>query len=396
MNIKDSLRVLMITGVYYPEVNGAVLQCKQLVKIINASIIFTVLAETSNKALNEIDLIDGILVSRTFIPRGLNIGHIIGIFKFLIRYFLLLRKIDIIHIHGFSKRNALLIAFGFLSRKKIILKMSSYGIDDAMSIKKRSTILWILYKCCHAFIGLSPAFSWSYECSGLPLSKYNFIPNGVDTVRFSPFSREMRVSTREKYGFSQLNKIIIFVGHFSSDKRPLLLYHAWDELNQKNIYTDLLFIGLTTNSYEVDGEIVELIKKDALIKNNLTRIHFVEKTLEIENFMKLADIYVQTSLREGLPNALLESMSTGLPCIVSYLTGVTDWLIVEGKTGVLFKTNEPKDLADKIASLVIDDRCRQQIGNSAREYIKDNFSAEVTAKAVTDLYRNVYGKSKKL
>ena len=61
----------------------------------------------------------------------------------MIRYFLLLRKIDIIHIHGFSKRNALLIAFGFLSRKKISPK-NQITIKGEFDTKENITIYNLL------------------------------------------------------------------------------------------------------------------------------------------------------------------------------------------------------------------------------------------------------------
>ena len=54
------------------------------------------------------------------------------------------------------------------------------------------------------------------------------------------------------------------------------------------------------------------------------------------------------SLREGMPNALLEAMSSGLPVIVSKLEGVTDWIVRDGINGLLVHPGDGNDLGRAI------------------------------------------------
>jgi glycosyltransferase involved in cell wall biosynthesis len=84
----------------------------------------------------------------------------------------------------------------------------------------------------------------------------------------------------------------------------------------------------------------------------------------IEKYYRSADICVLPSLREGMPNALLEAMSCGLPVIVSRFEGDTDWIMEDGNNGFLF---EPGN--------------RFQMGETILNVLKDNQSSLIMGRA---------------
>jgi len=383
------LNILMITGVYLPEINGAVRQCSQLINNLKHLINYSVLTGTNYESSSGQFDAEGISVTKIYINKSSKFKYIIGIINYYISLIGILKNIDIIHIHGFSNRNAITILIGILCKKKIIIKMTSYGYDDPLSIKKASFLLWIIFKCCHAYIGISPAFSKSYKETGNLKSKYNFIPNGVDLIRCNKINATDRNVLRIKYGFSAQDLIFIFVGHFSPEKRPMLLYKAWVKLIEKNYCLKLIFIGRTKGHFEVDERIVEEIKLDALQRGILHLIHFVEETVHVDEYMKMADVFVLPSIREGLPNVLLEAMACALPCIVSDLPGVTDWLIEDGKTGVVLRSDVPEVLTEKLMSFAEEPDQHLSIGLAARQVIERKFSCTSTSQAVLDLYRKI-------
>lgn len=387
MSRKETISVLMITGVYSPESNGAVLQCNQLIRNIGGSIQFSVLTGTNSEASDGSDHVDGVPVMRVLMRKGRLLEYIVGGVRFLIRSLTMIRKADLVHIHGFSKRNAIVIAICRILNKKVILKMTSFGLDDPSSVKKGFFLFWQLFRCCHAYIGLSPAFGISYQKAGLPEEKYNFIPNGVDLDRYSPVTIKRKNELRTKYGFDEGDKVIVFVGHFSPEKRPMLLYEAWLRLQVNNVNAKIIFVGRTKKHYEVDEEIAVAIRHDAIQRGILPLVRFVEMTLYVDEYMKIADVFVLPSIREGLPNVLLEAMACALPCIVTHLPGVTDWLIDDGKTGVLFHSDDPNVLAELIMPHVAERATQRQLGLAARQFIEDNFSCASSSLTVLDLYR---------
>ena len=377
----------MITGVYFPEINGAVLQCKQLISNMCHSIHFTVLTGTDIEKYDGRDCVEGVSVTRVLMPKRHKINYIVGGIIFFISLIKMLKKIDVVHIHGYSKRNAIAILISRFFGKKLVIKMSSYGLDDPMSVKESSLLYWRIFKLCHAYIGLSPGFSISYEESKLPKYKYNLIPNSVNVEIFCPASEIERKRLRDKYEFSQNDKVIIYVGHFSIEKQPMLLYKAFVSLCEHQPYLKIIFIGQTKNNYEIDNDIIELIRKDALRRGIIHRIYFVEKTQHVNDYMKISDVFVMPSSREGMPNVVLEAMASALPCVVRLLPGVTDWLIDDEQTGVLFSSDNPSILAQKIFPYISEPIINKRIGISARKFIENYFSSDATAKKVFDLYK---------
>ena len=389
----NELNVLMVTGVYLPEVNGALLQCSQLINILGKSVKYSVLTGTSDELSNGCDYIDGVSVTRVYMPKRQKLKFFIGAVRFYICLISMLRETDLVHIHGFSKRNAVVILIGWVLRKRVIIKMTSYGHDDPLSIKNGSPVFWKIFKFCHAYIGISPAFLASYQKAGLSEHKYSFIPNGVDLNRYSPVSTNERKALRNKYGFAEHDKVIIFVGHFSPEKRPMLLYRAWVKLCEQDIYVKIIFIGHTGNHFEVDARIIDTIKLDALQRGILPLVRIVEETPYVDEYMKIADVFVLPSIREGLPNALLEAMACALPCVVSDLPGVTDWLVDDGETGILFRSDDSDVLAEKIAPYVVENVVHQKMGMAARQFMEGNFSSAATSQRVLDLYRRTMGQT---
>jgi len=384
------INVLMITGVYLPEINGAVRQCSILINNLRELVNYAILTGTNDESSEGVDCVEGVLVNRIFFPKRRKLKYFINIVKFFICLIRELKIVDLVHIHGFSKRNSIVILISWFLGKKIVIKMTSFGHDDPLSIKKNyNYFFWGMFKCCNAYIGVSPAFFISYYASKLAEHKYNFIPNGVDLKKYSPVSINIKKVLRKKYGFSEHDKLILFIGHFSLEKRPMLLYRAWAKLYEMGIFTNLILIGRTKNDFEVDERIFESIKLEALQREIFQFIHFVENTRYVDEYMKIADVFVLPSLREGLPNVLLEAMACAVPCVVSNLPGVTDWLVNDGESGKLFHSDDSDELAVMIAPYLLEYDARQKMGIAARQVIKSNFSSASTSQKVFDLYRKI-------
>ncbi|CAN1524915.1 RfaG Glycosyltransferase [Methylophilaceae bacterium] len=381
------IKVLMVTGVYFPEKNGAVLQCMQLICSLKKLASFSVLTGSNKNADRSNDYIDGVLVTRVLLPSQRKITYFIGLVNFLFCLISSVKKSDVVHIHGFSKRNAFVVAISLILKKGVILKMTSFGQDDPLSIKNSFFLWWFFFKRCRAYIGICPAFLLAYKESGLPFKKYNFIPNCVDINKFSPVSKVEKNKLKTKQGYLLTDQIILFIGHFSHEKRPMLAYETWLSLRKSNNNIKIILIGHTKEGFEVDYRVAENIKRDALGRGIFSSINFVEETQHIDEFMKIADVFVLPSTREGLPNVLLEAMASALPCIVSNLPGVTDWLIDDGVTGVLVDSNSPDDWACKIRPFLRNSTVSCLIGLKARDFVKTNFSLASVSSSVMSLYR---------
>jgi len=243
------------------------------------------------------------------------------------------------------------------------------------------------FSLADAYVGITPQFKELYRVSGLPENRLKQIPNGVDTNWFRPVTAEQKAKLRVELGLPEKMKLIIFVGHFSREKCPDILLNAWLKTVSKNYpHTGLIFIGSTnTNNYEVDARLVEDIQE--LVDSHVNeRVFFIERTHEIEKYYQAVDIFVLASLREGMPNALLEAMSSGLPVIVSRLEGITDWVVEDGVSGLLFTSDSEEELGEAMIRLMQDSSLAFRLSKAARQTIENRFSLQEVSLHYEKLY----------
>ncbi len=385
----------MVTGAYYPELSGAGLQCRELVLRLRDSVIFTVLTTSADPLPPPVGEVDGTPVYRVVVDVG-RFGSKLRAAMCLASVFIRLRgRFDIVHLHGFSQKSLLLIVLAKLFRKKLVLKLTSVGHDDPLSIRTRGRVDFWCYTQADLFLGVSPRLQQLYYDSGLPREKFWLIPNGVDLERFRPGDQEERQALRRELGLPEELPLILYVGFFSHDKRPDVLFESWTRmLVGDSPTTGLVFVGATRSRYyEVDPGLVQEIREEAQRLGVEKRVAFVEVTHEIEKYYQAADIFALPSSREGLPNTLLEAMATGLPCVVSRLPGVTDEVIDHGINGFLFPPGDGVALEGALRLLLYDPTLAQELGRRARATVEERYSIAQTASRTLEAYELLAGQS---
>jgi glycosyltransferase involved in cell wall biosynthesis len=379
----------MVLGVYHPEVSGASNQCRQLMNKLSEKFSFTVLTTTRDTDLPPRSQVDGVEVFRILLRKRSVGGYFKAILKFATIFFFQRKGLRIVHMHGFSYKSVFIMVLSKIFHKKVIIKMTSVGHDDPISCKKRGFTINYFFTRADVYVGMNPKFAELYHKSELPLYRYIEIPNGVDIDRFRPVEAEERETLQNQLGLPTKMKLILFVGHFSREKCPDILLEAWKQYVAKpSPDTGIIFVGSTNpDYYEVDAELVIDIQKlaDPYVDQ---RIFFIERTQAIENLYRAVDAFVLPSLREGLPNSLLEAMACGLPVIVSRLDGITDWIIQDGVDGLLFAPGSVEELGEAMIRMLRNSNLASELGTKARQKIIESFTIDRVARN----YESLYGK----
>ena len=94
--------------------------------------------------------------------------------------------------------------------------------------------------------------------------------------------------------------------------------------------------------------------------------------------------------RDGLPNVILEAMSTGLPVITTPVSGIPE-VVRDGINGLLVPQRDPKALMSAIEQLLPDGKARRRLGRAARETIVEEMDARVTVRPLLSLYTTAIG-----
>lgn len=151
--------------------------------------------------------------------------------------------------------------------------------------------------------------------------------------------------------------------------------------------------------YKIVGDGPEKEKlKAVVLSNKLQKIVTFQESIqhgeEFLNLLKRANVFIHPSVtaedgtKEGIPGAIVEAMSSGLPVISSYHAGIPS-IIKDGSTGLLIKENNYTDLATKLILLYEDDSMRELIGKNAKKYSHENLNMYAKGKKLNEIYESI-------
>lgn len=140
-----------------------------------------------------------------------------------------------------------------------------------------------------------------------------------------------------------------------------------------------------------DGPLREKLAKKAASIGIEGSIDFLPSTEDPSPYYESLDLYLNTSLHEGIPLSLLEAMSKGKPVVAAKIGGIPE-IISNGIDGFLIEGRKPSDFADTCARLIKDPELRARISANAIKKVSRSFKACKMAESYTVVYENLcYG-----
>jgi glycosyltransferase involved in cell wall biosynthesis len=126
-------------------------------------------------------------------------------------------------------------------------------------------------------------------------------------------------------------------------------------------------------------------------------IRFLGRTVEeVPALLSLSNIFVLPSRSEGLSNALLEAMRAGLPCIATQVGGNPE-VVVDGETGFLVPSENPREMADKLLTLLRNPKMQADMGRAGRRRLLEKFTIEaMTSQLMTNYEQELDKKQPKI
>ena len=119
------------------------------------------------------------------------------------------------------------------------------------------------------------------------------------------------------------------------------------------------------------------------LKNNFILAGRIDQAAKL---LPAFDIYVCSSVKEGLPYSILEAMAAGLPVVSTGVGGIAE-MIEHKKTGLIVKPADARALAENIKFLINNKTLRAELGARAREKVKTDFSLEKMIEATKKIYQ---------
>jgi glycosyltransferase involved in cell wall biosynthesis len=387
------VKVLMVTGAYFPEISSSGLQTQLIAGAMGGDAIVHVLTTALDLTTPSREVVSGVAVTRIHLRRDQRskVGALFAVLPELMR---LVAWADVVHIHGVSSKNIPVTAMARMFRKPVVLSLHTMGADEPAIVRRTGRLAWWAFQSCARYLSVSAGLLQSYLDAGMPAGRIEQVGNGIDVDRFSPASPEEKRSLRRSMGFDPDRPLVLFVGFFSQDKQPRVLFDAWLRLREAHgIEASLVFIGETDSHYEVDASLAPAMRADADARGLGDRLTFTGTVHNVHDYLRAADAFVLPSRREGMPIALLEAMSCGLPCVASRLAGATDTLISDGVSGVLVTPGDVDGFAGGLRAVLSEPDRARRMGDAARTFVLDHFSAASIAAQWLANYRRVLRES---
>ena len=223
-----------------------------------------------------------------------------------------------------------------------------------------------------------------------PNATIHIIPNGVDTDKFSPVgSKAEKIKLREKLNLPAEAILATHVGAVHPRKGTDLLVEAWSKLVAKHDNLHLVLIGPRYDQTREElKEFRYQIEQAIKLTGKQANIHFVGQIENVKDYLQASDMFVFPSKREGMPNAVLEAMATGLPVIVTPFIGLSDDFGRLGKEFLLTE-REKSAIADTIKSILDDQDVSASLGKSARDWVVQTMNLEKSVRIHAALYKSL-------
>lgn len=140
------------------------------------------------------------------------------------------------------------------------------------------------------------------------------------------------------------------------------------------------------------GEEEAPLRRLALELGVAERVHLLGLRNDVPRILGAADVFVQPSLSEGLPLAVLEAMATQTPIVATRVGGVAE-AVVDGETGILVPPGSPEDLAGVLRSLVEHRERAHTLARSGWKRAHDEFSTDTMTDRYLEVYREMSGQT---
>lgn len=213
--------------------------------------------------------------------------------------------------------------------------------------------------------------------SGMMNHELKVVMNGIDPCRYTGKYNTSEI--RKSVGIGRDRFIIGHIARLVPLKNQEFLLQIIRELKNMNLPITLLAVG--------DGPMRKRLQELCIKYDIQSEVVLLGERTDIPQLLSIMDIFVLTSITEGISITILEAMAAGIPVLASKVGGNPE-IIDDSLSGFLINLNEPFKWIMKAKELFDDQHMRKRIGKQAQEVIRMKFSLNVMADQYERIYKN--------
>jgi len=320
------------------------------------------LDKLGNLASNATDF--GIPVINLNIKPGIDLKCLWNLRKFIVQ-----NKIDVVHTHNKKPLIYGSIAAQLASVNHIIHTRHGQAPDVVPLF-----IWWLNSK----IITISEdAKNCLIKSNKLADSKVKVIENGIPLDKFDSICTSVSIKLKQEIGLTEQNKVIGIVARLAIEKDHETLLLAFAEIIKQNNKASLVVVG--------DGPLYDKLKKLAHELSIEKKVYFLGFRKDIAELISMFDVFVLSSISEGMSLTLLEAMAAKKSIVATNVGGNPE-VVQNNVTGFIVPPQQPQEMAKAINKLLIDSTLSKEFGLNGYQRIKSKYSLV----SMTEKYKELY------
>ncbi|MEO8679640.1 MAG: glycosyltransferase [Vicinamibacterales bacterium] len=287
------------------------------------------------------------------------------------------RRIDLLHCHQYTP-----FVYGRIAkywRPRLKLAYTEHGrLSDAPPSWKRQLVNPVLARFDGAIVAVSHDLRDYMIESKFPSRRVDVIHNGID-VHAVPSPAE-RQRARRMLGLADDAFVTATVARLDPVKDFQTLLNSFALVRQAVPHAQLLVVG--------DGPERDALWQRAAQPDLCGSIHFLGMRPDVRAILPAADVYVNSSISEGVSITILEAMASAVP-VVATSAGGNPEVLAEGGAGVLVPVRNPSRLAQAIVALAADRAGRARLATLGRRRLESSFTIQRMVAEYAQLYHRL-------
>jgi glycosyltransferase involved in cell wall biosynthesis len=282
-------------------------------------------------------------------------------------------NIDILHTHGYKAD-----IYGFLAtrkRKLPIVSTCHLWTHDTVAVRCYDYIDSLFLRRFDAVVAVSETIAKSLRRSGVHGSKIRVIDNGIDLHSFSPTHATLSERTDKRQ-----NLVVGTVGRLVPQKGLEYFLRAAREVLR--VFPNVIFRVIGSGP---EGRKLKQMAMDLEIHPNVI---FTGECSDMPAAYASMDVFVLTSIDEGMPMVVLEALASKKPVIATQV-GAIPSLVIPEKTGLLVAPKDVQALKQAILRLLNDAPLRTELGENGEALVMRGHSREFMAQNYLQMYEQV-------
>ncbi len=321
----------------------------------------------------DIDVEVGVAIGRLLKPSVVNKirGHLIRRSSNLL---VSMHQVDM----KFAALAAKNLAVGYVASGQNTITFSGGWLKQTIS---RLILRIVMNRSCSEVVATSHRVEQDFRRILRFSGPISILPNGVDTIHYRNLPSE-RARVRAEFGYNKNTKVFVSVGRITPQKNQLGLLDAFARALRSLTDIHLIFVGGMSQASTATNDELDYFRT---VQKRISELGIANRVIitgwrqDVPCVLAAADIYVQSSLWEGTPLAVVEAMASGLPVIVSDNGGVLPDFR-SGIHGLIVPNNNTAALVEALKwAGGLDQNELHALGTSAKELACKKYDISIIA-----------------